>query len=91
MDNLIILRCPQTGMDVQTLLYKQEHEDARPYYVAVTCPGLHAASFHRQINRQSLGSGQVRPASVGTLWAGFPGYEAVRYHLLPRLAIAGLK
>ena len=38
MADLIIFRCPQTGMDVETLLHKQEHEEARPYYVAVTCP-----------------------------------------------------
>jgi hypothetical protein len=44
MDSFIIFHCPQTGTDVQTLLHKQEHEEARPYYVAVTCPvctGLH--------------------------------------------------
>jgi hypothetical protein len=38
MDSLIIFHCPQTGTDVQTLLLKQEPEQARPYYVAVTCP-----------------------------------------------------
>ncbi len=44
MADLIIFRCPQTGIDVETLLHKQEHEEA-----ALLCSGrlrgLHAASF----------------------------------------------
>ena len=38
MDSLIIFHCPETDTDVQTLLLKQQHEETRPYYVAVTCP-----------------------------------------------------
>jgi hypothetical protein len=30
---------------VQTLLLKQEHEQARPYYVAVTCPACARLHF----------------------------------------------
>ena len=45
MADLIIFRCPQTGMDVETLLHKQEHEEARPYYVAVTCPACTRLHF----------------------------------------------
>jgi hypothetical protein len=55
MDNLIILRWPQTGMDVQTLLYKQEHEDARPYYVAVTCLACTRLHFIDKSTGKALG------------------------------------
>ena len=55
MDNLIILRCPQTGMDVQTLLYKLEREEARPYYVALTCPACSRLHFIDKSTGKALG------------------------------------
>ena len=44
MAEFIIFRCPQTGMDVQTLLHKQEKNDARAYE-AVTCPACTRLHF----------------------------------------------
>ena len=55
MDHLVTLRCPQTGMDVQTFLYKQEHEDARPYYVAVSCPACTGLHFIDKSTGKALG------------------------------------
>ena len=55
MENLIILRCPQTGIDVQTLLYKQEQEEARPYCVAVTCPACTRLHFIDKSTGKALG------------------------------------
>jgi hypothetical protein len=37
MDDLITYRCPQTGMDVHTLLHKQEKDEKARVYVALTC------------------------------------------------------
>jgi hypothetical protein len=45
MDSLIIFHCPETDTDVQTLLLKQQHEETRPYYVAVTCPACARLHF----------------------------------------------
>ncbi len=64
MADLIIFRCPQTGMDVETLLHKQEHEEARPYYVAVTCPACTRLHLHevqpRSVSRADPFSGRFR-------------------------------
>jgi len=64
MADLIIFRCPQTGMDVETLLHKQEHEQARPYYVAVTCPACTRLHLHevqpRSVSRADPFSGRFR-------------------------------
>jgi hypothetical protein len=45
MDSLIIFHCPETDTDVQTLLLKQQREERRPYYVAVTCPACTRLHF----------------------------------------------
>ena len=55
MDSLIIFHCPETGTDVQTLLLKQEHEEARPYYVAVTCPACTRLHFLDKSTGMALG------------------------------------
>ena len=73
MDDLIILRCPQTGVDVQTLLYKQEHHLSRPARGFISSTNQPAKPWVRT----------SKTASVGTLRARFPGYGVVRYQLLP--------
>ena len=64
MADLIIFRCPQTGMDVETLLHKQEHEEARPYYLAVTRPACTRLNLHevqpRSVSRADPFSGRFR-------------------------------
>ena len=63
MDSFIIFHCPQTGTDVQTLLPKQEHEETRPYYVAVICPACARLHF---INKSTgIALGQDKEAASG--------------------------
>ena len=54
MTDLIIFRCPQTGMDVQTLLYKQGKDEARTYE-AVTCPACTRLHFIDKSTGKTLG------------------------------------
>jgi hypothetical protein len=54
MIDLIIFRCPQTGMDVQTLLYKQGKDEARAYE-AVTCPACTRLHFIDRFTGKALG------------------------------------
>ena len=42
-------------MDVQTFLYKQEHEGAPPYYVAVSCPACSRLHFIDKSTGKALG------------------------------------
>ena len=64
MDSLIIFHCPETDTDVQTLLLKQQHEETRPYYVAVTCPACTRLHLHevqpRSVSRADPFSGRFR-------------------------------
>jgi hypothetical protein len=55
MDSFIIFHCPQTDTDVQTMLHKREHEEARPYYVAVTCPVCTRLHFIDKSTGMALG------------------------------------
>ena len=55
MADFIIFHCPQTGMALQTLLCKQEHEEARPYYVAITCPACTRLHFIDKSTGKALG------------------------------------
>ena len=54
MTDLIIFRCPQTGMDVQTLLYKQGKDEARTYE-AITCPACTRLHFIDKSTGKALG------------------------------------
>ena len=42
-------------MDVQTMLYKLEREDARPYYVSVNCPACSRLHFIDKSTGKALG------------------------------------
>ena len=54
MAELIIFRCPQTGMDVQTLLDKQEKDEAR-IYESVICPACTRLHFINKSTSKALG------------------------------------
>ncbi len=56
MDSLIIFHCPETDTDVRTLLLKQQHEETRPYYVAVTCPACTRLHFLDKSTGIALGT-----------------------------------
>ena len=58
MAELIIFRCLQTGMDVQTFLHKQEQDETRAYE-AVICPACTRLHFIDKSTGKALGSGQV--------------------------------
>jgi hypothetical protein len=56
MADLIIFRCPQTGMDVQTLLHKQgNREEEVRTYEAVTCPACTRLHFINKSTGKTLG------------------------------------
>ena len=54
MAELIIFRCPQTGMDVQTLLDKQEKDEARIYELVI-CPACTRLHFINKSTGKALG------------------------------------
>jgi hypothetical protein len=54
MAKLIIFRCPQTGMDVQTLLHKQE-QDETGVYEAVICSACTRLHFVDKSTGKALG------------------------------------
>ena len=54
MTDLIIFRCPQTGMNVQTLLDKQE-KDETGIYDAVICPACTRLHFINKSTGKALG------------------------------------
>ena len=54
MAELIIFRCPQTGMDVQTLLDKQEKDEAL-IYESVICPACTRLHFINKSTGKALG------------------------------------
>ena len=55
MNDLIKFRCPETDMDVQTLLDKQEKDEAR-IYEAVICPACARLHFINTSTGKTLGS-----------------------------------
>jgi hypothetical protein len=55
MNDLIKFRCPETDMDVQTLLDKQEKDEAR-IYEAVICPACARLHFINTSTGKALGS-----------------------------------
>ena len=54
MTDLIVFRCPQTGMNVQPLLHKQGNDEARTYE-AVTCPACTRLHFIDKSTGKALG------------------------------------
>jgi hypothetical protein len=54
MTDLIIFQCPQTGMNVQTLLDKQEKDEAG-IYDAVICPACTRLHFIDKSTGKALG------------------------------------
>lgn len=54
MADLIIFRCPHTGMDVQTYLHRREKDEARAHE-AVTCPACTRLHFIDKSTGKALG------------------------------------
>jgi hypothetical protein len=59
MADLIIFRCPQTGMNVQTLLEKQERDEAE-IYEAVICPACTRLHFIQKSTGKALGQDEAK-------------------------------
>ena len=50
MERLIIFRCPATGLDVQTLLPRDEDASKGRHYESLTCPSCSQLHF---VNRRT--------------------------------------
>lgn len=56
MADLIIFRCPYTGMDVQTSLPREEVKEGGPRYETIECPACMRLHFINRENGRSLGN-----------------------------------
>ena len=75
MTRLIMFRCPQTDLDVQTLLDKQEKEEVEilETYEAVICPACTRLHFINKSTGKALGSRLSRaPLNGGLIHATAP-------------------
>jgi hypothetical protein len=55
MDDLILFRCPHTGLNVQTHLRKQEMKVGERLYEAVACPACTRLHFIDRASGRALG------------------------------------
>lgn len=55
MVDLIVFRCPYTGMNVQTDLPKQEIKEGERLYETITCPACTKLHFINRQNGRTLG------------------------------------
>jgi hypothetical protein len=55
MADLIIFRCPHTGMNVQTDLLRQEIKEGELRYEAIACPACTKLHFVNRENGRTLG------------------------------------
>src|SRR5665213_3206295 len=81
MTRLIMFRCPQTDLDVQTLLDKQEKEEVEilETYEAVICPACTRLHFINKSTGKALGSGadlSPRPRCQHRLNRNAPSHDS---------------
>ena len=55
MADLIVFRCPYTGMNVQTDILKQEMNEGERRYESITCPACAKLHFINIENGRTLG------------------------------------
>ena len=65
MADLIMFRCPQTGLEVQTLLHKQGMDAVARSYEAVSCPACTRLHFIDKSTGKALGPDKLGPDKQG--------------------------
>ena len=65
MADLIMFRCPQTGLDVQTLLHGQGKGAVARSYEAVSCPACTRLHFIDKSTGKALGPDRLGPDRSG--------------------------